>query len=75
MISKKDIHDYDFNSIEEYFNYIIDLITNAKKEQAVNLIRELSKAQRLDAYRYYTSAQSGEYSEFYDNVKKMLIQK
>ena len=50
MISKKDIKEYDFNTIQDYYEYIVESIINGQRTQARNLIKDLSKAQRAEAY-------------------------
>lgn len=46
MVSKQDIVDLDFATIEEYFSYICDSIVNGQRQQAVALYRDLSTKQR-----------------------------
>ena len=53
MISKKDIKGLDFNTIEEYFNYIADSIVNGQRQQARELIKKASLQQRRDALNYF----------------------
>lgn len=48
MIYNKDLKDYEFNNIEEYFDYIIESIINGQRKQANDLVGELSKGQKKD---------------------------
>ncbi len=52
MVSANKIKGLDFETIEEYFQYIIDSITNGQKSQAKNLFIDLSAKQKLDFYHY-----------------------
>jgi hypothetical protein len=52
MVSAKTIKSYDFNTIEEYFEYILDSITNGQRKQAKDLFVELSGKQKLSFYHY-----------------------
>lgn len=57
MVSKEDIKGLEFDTIEEYFSYICDSITNGQRQQAIRLYRDLSTKQRrafldwLDDYK------------------------
>ena len=53
MISNKDIKGLDFNTIEEYYNYIADSIVNGQRQQARELIKKASLQQRRDALNYF----------------------
>jgi len=53
MINKKDIKGLDFNTIEEYFNYIADSIVNGQRQQARELIKKASLQQRRDALNFF----------------------
>lgn len=46
MVTKKTILGLDFNTIEEYFDYIVESVINGQKEQARELFKDLSKEQR-----------------------------
>jgi len=45
MISKKTIKGLDFETIQDYFNYIVDGWTNGQKQQAKELYKALSVRQ------------------------------
>lgn len=53
MVSKKLIKSYDFDTIEDYFNYIIDSKINGQRAQAVELYTALSQAQKDSFTRWY----------------------
>ena len=52
MIGKTDIKELEFESIEEYFEYIIDSEINGQRKQVQSLIDDLSKSQKKDALKY-----------------------
>lgn len=52
MISKKTLRLYEFNSIEDYFNYIIDSQINGNNQQVKDLFKKLDQNQKRD-YFYY----------------------
>ena len=62
MVSKKLIKSYDFETIEDYFNYIIDSKINGQRAQAKELYNALSVRQKDSfnrwflAYYWYDSA-------------------
>jgi len=62
MVSKKLIKSYDFETIEDYFNYIIDSKINGQKSQAKELYNNLSTRQKnyftayVDAAYHYEAA-------------------
>ena len=47
MISKKTLKEYEYKSIEDYFNYIIDSKINGNYSQVKSLIKDLSKDQKI----------------------------
>lgn len=46
MVSNKKIKDLDFQTIEDYYNYILESEINGNRSQVINLIQELSKPQK-----------------------------
>lgn len=52
MITLKDITDYNFDSIEEYFNYILESKINGNYSQVSNLIKKLSLNQKKTLLQY-----------------------
>ena len=52
MISKKDLKVYEYNHINEYFDYVITSEINGKRKQARELISDLSKQQKKDFFYY-----------------------
>ncbi len=52
MVSITKINALDFNTIEEYFQYIIDSIINGQKNQAIILFEDLSKEQKMSFYKF-----------------------
>lgn len=53
MVSKKTIKSYGFETIEEYFNYIIDSKINGNRQQAQKLYNNLSARQKNEFTRWY----------------------
>lgn len=52
-ITQQDLNDYDFKSLEDYFEYVVDSITNGQRTQAKTLLKALSKDQKLRASNYF----------------------
>jgi len=69
MISKKLIKSYDFDSIEDYFNYIVDPKINGNRRQAQELYNNLSVLQRIHfnkwflTFYHYEAADNGQENE------------
>jgi hypothetical protein len=61
MISKKDLKQYNFSKLEDYFNYILESEINGQFEQVEKLIIELSKPQRVDLFEYLRNGEQSEY--------------
>ena len=70
MISNKDIKGLDFNTIEEYYNYIADSIVNGQRQQSHELIKKASLQQRRDAVNYFEF--DIEESELLTELRSML---
>ena len=48
MISKKDLKDYQFETIDVYFEYIVESKINGNYSQVRKLIKALNKSQRIN---------------------------
>lgn len=74
MVSDKDIKNLDFNTIGEYFDYIIDSKTNGNHSQVERLIKALSKQQKKDFMEMImNNPHAGEDSRYcYDLTLKLL---
>lgn len=48
MVSKKKIKELDFETIEEYFQYIIESTNNGQHKQSKELFKELSYDQKRE---------------------------
>jgi len=55
MVSNKLIKSYDFQDINEYFEYIIDSRTNGNKSQAKELYKKLSSKQKKDFMEWFNT--------------------
>jgi hypothetical protein len=60
MITEKEIQDYGFEDINDYFDYIVDSRMNGQHKQARNLYNALSDGQKETLFYYY------EYVYFYE---------
>ncbi len=56
MVSFKTLKNYDFNSITDYFNYIVESLVNGQRTQCKTLYNKLSKGQKLDFWVYINGA-------------------
>lgn len=70
MVSKQTIKDYDFNTLEDYFNYIVESKINGQPQQAKELYNNLSLKQK-DEFRDWYCAIFESYTE-YTNFMKFL---
>lgn len=52
MVSKKIINILGFDTIQEYFDYIVESVVNGQKFQATELAKDLSKSQSKDYFDY-----------------------
>jgi hypothetical protein len=52
MVSNKTLKEYEFNQIENYFEYIVESKVNGQPQQVESLVKELSKKQKLQFLRY-----------------------
>lgn len=79
MVSKKLIKSYDFETIEDYFNYIIDSKINGQRTQAQELYKTLSTRQKnafnqwfLTFYHYEAADYNKEIEIEYTNLLTYL---
>jgi len=52
MIGKKTLKDYEFKTIEEYFDYIIDSQINGNHNQVRELFKKLDNNQKKTFFNY-----------------------
>ncbi len=52
MVSNKTLKSYDFDNLNQYFEYILDSQTNGQIKQMNNLISELSKNQKIEFLQF-----------------------
>jgi len=52
MIGKNTLKNYEFKSIEDYFNYIVDSQINGNSQQVRDLFKKLSSTQKVLFFRY-----------------------
>lgn len=60
MVSQKLIKEYDFETIEDYYNYVIESKINGQHKQCNDLIIEMSKSQKIDFIRHANQFQKSE---------------
>lgn len=68
MVSKAKIKSLDFETIEQYFDYIAKSIVNGQMKQAENLVNDLSKKQLKDAFNYYND----DFNSFFGEAKQLI---
>lgn len=69
MITKNTLREYEFETIQEYYEYILQSIINGQRQQAINLAKLLSKEQKKQAIEHleiYVSNQA-------DECKKLIL--
>lgn len=66
MVSKKTIKEYGFESLVDYFDYIIESKINGQRSQTIELFNDLSKSQKMDFYKHIGNS----LVEFLDYIKK-----
>jgi hypothetical protein len=70
QVTQKIIHEYGFDTIDEYFDYILESRTNGQHKQARELFSDLSEQQQQD-FLYYVGdffAYEVEYDENGDRI-------
>lgn len=58
MVTEEKIKALDFETFEQYMEYILESVTNGQMQQAKKLISEMSKAQKIDFIHFL-----GEYGQ------------
>lgn len=53
MVSKKTLAIYEFDTMEDYFQYISESLINGQRSQAINLASDMSLKQKAEALRYF----------------------
>lgn len=56
MVTQNKIKGLDFETLEDYFDYIIESKTNGQRTQARELFNELSNAQKKEFFNYVDTA-------------------
>lgn len=70
MVSNKDLEDYEFSTIEKYFNYIIESKINGQHAQVLDLIKSMSKSQKKHCLIYFDEQTVSEHVNY---CKSILI--
>ncbi len=69
MITQNTLREYEFETIQEYYEYILLSIINGQRQQAITLAKRLSKEQKKQAIEHleiYVSNQA-------DECKKLIL--
>lgn len=69
MVTAKILKEYEFETIQEYYEYILLSIINGQRQQALNLIKVMSQKQKEQAIEHlevYVSNQA-------DECRKMIF--
>ena len=69
MVTQNKIKGLDFETLEDYFDYIIESKANGQRTQARKLFNELSDKQKKEFFSYVDTAYY--YDEHYNNVVGM----
>jgi hypothetical protein len=78
MVTLAKIQGLDFETIEDYFEYIVDSRTNGNRQQAKELYNDLSAKQKtdfanwFDAFMHYEEPEEGELCECETKLSEML---
>jgi len=72
MISKKDLKEYDFISIVNYYNHIIESKVNGQNTQCISLIKEMSKSQNITFLKYLKSHKDELSIEDIDSLEEFI---
>ena len=63
MIKKRDLLEYGFNSMDDYFDYIYDSQINGQHSQVLELFNAMSITQKANCIKYF-GEMGGEYYQF-----------
>lgn len=72
MVGANTLKIYDFNTIDQYNNYICESIVNGQRKQAKELINKLSKQQKKDAVKYFARLEGNTYLGHYRETKELI---
>lgn len=56
MVGKKKLHDLEFESMHEYFEYILNSKTNGAHSQVKELVKDLSNEQKVEFCKWLDNA-------------------
>ncbi len=70
MVSMKILKDYDFKTITEYYDYILQSIINGQRQQAIALAEQMNIKQKKEAIEYLELYSMHNQS---DECKKLIL--
>jgi len=68
MVSKKTIYGLDFKNIYQYYEYIIDSKVNGNYKQVENLVKDLSKPQKIEFLNFLSEYGQNENIIYLNNL-------
>jgi hypothetical protein len=72
MIGKADLKSWDFDCMYAYFDYICQSRINGQNYQAISLMADLSKPQKVEFINYLNREKPSEYTWLMDEITKIL---
>ena len=73
MITQKDLKEYQFSGIVQYFDYVLESIVNGQRKQARDLVSRMSQRQR-NQFAVYLENECPFHHSHIDRVKNILFQ-
>ncbi|MDC7250731.1 MAG: hypothetical protein PQJ49_12510 [Sphaerochaetaceae bacterium] len=73
MVSKQLLKEYDFETIEQYFEYIVESIINGQRTQANSLLKNLSKKQLKQALQWFDECIETFDTNHYKEAKQLTL--
>jgi hypothetical protein len=72
MVSKKELNDYEFADITEYYDYILESRQNGQHKQAKELFAVFSDKQREDFFNYVENTYYYDAMDVFDHHNGLL---
>jgi superfamily I DNA and RNA helicase len=68
MVSQKMIKAYDFETIQDYYDYVLLSEINGQRQQVYSLVKSMSKEQKKECLAYLKENTSGSDSKIVQNI-------